>query len=442
MKKYILTAVLALALLLGGTGSAMATTADTASTGAVSPESHQAVLKGSYSVNNNEVIAPAQFDFGTTTAYGTTYSIPAPCPADGSINMTNCGPYASLVMSGSFTRLLTNLACNTTYHYKFEYTVVGGAHVSGSDASFTTQACQLPILPDDQYPLASFPMVGSIGLHSANLAISTDLPNYGSTDDSHIVLPGSAEGFDYGTTTAYGSTLNVTATSATLSGTLTGLACATAYHVRAWATNAAGTGHSTDQTFTTLPCVNAFGVGTLAPSGASLVVKTTMNGQLTGVGETPAPYYTVGFNWGTTAAYGNTAPLPVVTNPSPLPYNFSVNLVDWGYILPACGQTFHYQAFAKTSTGTTVVGGDKTFSTGICSSDIAPGTSTSATAASTATTSTASVAVSVTSSAGGTCSLNLGSSMFSGMGTGSSCTVTSNNAKIMSVANFFATSFH
>lgn len=88
-------------------------------------------------------------------------------------------------------------------------------------------------------------------------------------------------GFDYGTTTTYGS--SAIATPGTLaagrgqtavSAALTGLTCGTTYHYRVSATNSAGTTHGDDLSVTTLSCPNQLtvvkiGNGTLTstPSG-------------------------------------------------------------------------------------------------------------------------------------------------------------------------------
>ena len=65
-----------------------------------------------------------------------------------------------------------------------------------------------------------------------------------------------ARGFNYGLTTAYGSTTNESGTYSTGSYSLdiTGLTCATTYHYRAFSTNSAGTSTGSDDTFTTSAC--------------------------------------------------------------------------------------------------------------------------------------------------------------------------------------------
>jgi hypothetical protein len=76
-------------------------------------------------------------------------------------------------------------------------------------------------------------------------------------------------GFNVGLTTAYGT--NVTAADVLDSGDtftlpVAGLTENTTYHFRAFATNSAGTGVSTDGTFTTVRNPKTNYLGTLAPS--------------------------------------------------------------------------------------------------------------------------------------------------------------------------------
>ncbi|MCX6874714.1 MAG: cadherin-like beta sandwich domain-containing protein [Verrucomicrobia bacterium] len=90
-----------------------------------------------------------------------------------------------------------------------------------------------------------------------------------------------AVSFEYGLTTAYGSTIAATPAPVTgeastaVSASLGGLTSATTYHYRVSATNAAGTSPGTDMTFGTLSSSNAFladlslGSGTLSPAFSS-----------------------------------------------------------------------------------------------------------------------------------------------------------------------------
>jgi hypothetical protein len=70
-------------------------------------------------------------------------------------------------------------------------------------------------------------------------------------------------GFQYGTTTNYGSTVTDPITGSFSTGSfsrnISSLGCKTTYHFRSYATNSSGTGYGSDKTFTTNDCT--------APSG-------------------------------------------------------------------------------------------------------------------------------------------------------------------------------
>jgi hypothetical protein len=68
----------------------------------------------------------AQFDFGTTTAYGTTVA--------GSTGANNVPPNFSGTISSV---AITGLACGTTYHWRLNVTAAG----TGTDQTLTTSAC-------------------------------------------------------------------------------------------------------------------------------------------------------------------------------------------------------------------------------------------------------------------------------------------------------------
>ncbi|MDQ5949353.1 MAG: tripartite motif-containing protein 71 [Patescibacteria group bacterium] len=80
-------------------------------------------------------------------------------------------------------------------------------------------------------------------------------------------------GFDFGTTTSYGSATSTTGSYSTgaYSLDLSDLSCGTTYHFRSFATNSNGTGTSTDATFTTTTCPSA-------PSGPQSLSITTDSG--------------------------------------------------------------------------------------------------------------------------------------------------------------------
>ncbi len=79
-------------------------------------------------------------------------------------------------------------------------------------------------------------------------------------------------GFDFGTSTSYGSPYPQSGSFGTGNFTqnVSGLTCNTAYHFRAYAVNSVGTGAGTDVTFTTSPCPSM--TGTLVPASSSCTI--------------------------------------------------------------------------------------------------------------------------------------------------------------------------
>ena len=112
----------------------------------------------------------------------------------------------------------------------------GGATTVVSPSATTTPSVQIFALPN------------SVTVNSATL-IATLLLNGGATS--------TVEGFNYGTTTAYGTTISTTGSFATgdFTQSLSGLSCGTTYYYQAFATNSAGTSSSSAATFITSPCV-------------------------------------------------------------------------------------------------------------------------------------------------------------------------------------------
>lgn len=204
----------------GGGGQQQAPAATTSA--ATSVADSGATLNGS--VNPEGAATSYKFDYGTTSAYGSS---------------TTAGDAGSGTAAVSESANLTGLSPGTTYHYRIEATNSAGT-AYGSDQTFTTTS------PVVQQP----PAVTT----DAATAISAS----GAVVNGSVNPEGAATSyqFDYGTSTAYGS--NTPAASAgsgssavSESAQLSGLQAATTYHYRIEATNSAGTTYGPDQTFTT-----------------------------------------------------------------------------------------------------------------------------------------------------------------------------------------------
>lgn len=175
-------------------------------------------------VNPNGQAATYQFEYGTTTSYGTTFPTSAP-----SVGAGNAAVSASANISG--------LLPNTTYHYRIDGANAAGTTLGG-DLTFTTGA-SVPVVSTGQATNVSY----------INATLNGTVNPEGQTTNYQ---------FQYGLTTGYGF---VVPSSPTLVGSggnpvpvssfISGLSPNTTYHFRLTATNGSGTTNDVDQTFTT-----------------------------------------------------------------------------------------------------------------------------------------------------------------------------------------------
>lgn len=190
-----------------------------------------------------------QFDYGTTTAYGSSTT-----SADAGTGTADVNASAGI----------TGLTAGTVYHYRVEASNSAGT-TDGSDQTFTT---------------ASVPQPPAVTTGSVSGTSST-----GGTLNGTVNPEGQATTyqFDYGTTTAYGSSAPAGGASAgsgttavSESATLTGLSPSTVYHYRIEASNPTGITDGSDATFTT----SAQGTGVVsydATSTAHVTNSGTLN---------------------------------------------------------------------------------------------------------------------------------------------------------------------
>lgn len=289
------------------------------SSAATSVTSNAATLNGS--VNANGVSTSVTFEYGPTTSYGSTITA-AQSPVTGSIGTP-------------VSAALTGLNPSTTYHFRVKGTNTGGTS-NGSDLTFTTPQ----------------------GAPLVTTSAATSVTKTGATLNGSVTAGGlsSTVAFEYGLTTAYGTTMTATPSPVTgitpvaVSAGLSGLAPNTVYHFRVTSTNASGTTNGSDLTFLTLP--NA-PVVTTTPASNLTANAATLNGSVIANGVSS----TVTFEYGLTTAYGSS--ISAVQSPVTGSSASAVS-ADISGLTP---NTIYHFRVNSTNTGGTTNGSDVTFTT-------------------------------------------------------------------------------
>ena len=239
--------------------------------------------------------------------------------------------------AGSFTSSLTDLTPNTDYHVRAYATNKAGT-AYGADVTFTTTAIVVPTLTTTAVTGMTLTTAASGGNITA--------------DGSGAVT---ARGVCWATTAnpVIGATNTTTDGTGTgvFTSAITGLLAGTGYHVRAYATNSAGTAYGADVPFTTL-AVAVPTVTTAAITGLTLT-SAISGGNVTADGG--AAVTARGVCWATTA------------NPVIGTLNITTNGTGTGVfvsnitgLLP--GTAYHVRAYATNSAGT-AYGADVPFTT-------------------------------------------------------------------------------
>ena len=276
-----------------------------------------AIMNGT--VNANGLSTSVNFEWGHTTSYGLTNSA-TPAVVTGTSNIP-------------VTFNPTTLLPNTTYHYRVVAQNAGGV-IYGADMSFTTNAA----------PTVTTNAATSVTTTGATLNGTVNANNQSSTVT-----------FEYGTTTAYGTT--VTADQSPVSGqvstpvskAITGLAPNTTYHYRVVGTNASGTGYGADLTFNTSVGPPIVTTGSSSPLVFGAILHGTVNANNAST--------TVTFEYGTTAAYGSTATADQspVTGSTDTAVTATISGLSFN-------TTYHYRIVGTNINGTTN-GADMIFTT-------------------------------------------------------------------------------
>ncbi len=247
------------------------------------------------------------FEWGETVAYG------------------NTTPTQSRTTGQTFAQTISGLDPNKTYHFRAFATNEAGTSF-GADRTFTTPVA-LPTTTTD--------------IETGVTAVAADINGTLDNDGGEACDCG----FEWGETIAYGNTTPTQSrtTGQTFQQAIAGLLPNRTYHFRAFATNSDGTAYNSDRTFTTLA---ALPTTTTDPATGD----STVNGTLDDDGGEACD---CGFEYGLTAAYGNTTPTQSRTTGQ----TFEQTIGGL-----AQGTPYHFRAFATNSAGTSY-GADRTFTT-------------------------------------------------------------------------------
>ena len=314
--------------LVATNGSGTATSADktflTPSAPGVSTGTATALSQTSATVNGtvtpHKLDSTWYFEWGPTAAFGSSGPVPNPVvPATASRTDVNLG--------------LTGLSPGTTYYYRLDAYNAAGTTL-GVTRTFVTSGA--PVVLNDAGTATS-----------PSTAALTGSLNPDGLDTTYT--------FDYGTTTAYGSSTPVADAGSSnvatdVAASLSGLSPGVTYHFALVATNGSGTATSADKTFLT---PSAPGVSTGTATALSQT-SATVNGTVT-PHKLDSTWY---FEWGPTAAFGSSGPVP---NPV-VPATASRTDVNLGLTGLSPGTTYYYRLDAYNAAGTTL-GVTRTFVT-------------------------------------------------------------------------------
>ncbi|HEV7584624.1 MAG TPA: alkaline phosphatase family protein [Solirubrobacteraceae bacterium] len=281
-----------------------------------------ATLGASVNPNGGEV-SDCRFEYGPTGAYGS--SLPCgPPPGSGTVPV-------------SVSAQPTGLTANATYHFRVIATNAGGTS-AGADQT-------LKALPNP--PTVETGSAGSLTQTAASLNASVN-PNGGEVSACH---------FDYGTSTAYGSSVPCTAapgsgsSAVAVSAAPTGLKANTAYHFRILASNAGGSGQGSDQGFTTLPTPPT------VETGAASAVKQTTAALNATVNPNGGEVSDCRFEYGTSTAYGSSSPCV------PAPGAGSAPVAATAQLAGLKVNTAYHVRVTATNAGGASAGADQAFTT-------------------------------------------------------------------------------
>ncbi len=271
-------------------------------------------------------VSDCKFEYGTTTAYGSTASC-ASLPGSGT------SPVA-------VSAAVTGLTANTTYHFRISATNPSGTS-KGADETLKTLSNAPTVVTKPATAVTQTTATLNATVNPNGATVTDCKFEVGETTRLHLhALPCSA---------LPGSGTSPVAVSATLEPF--SLEANTTYHFRISATNASGTSVGADETFKTLP--NA---PTVVTKPASAVAQTTATLNAT-VNPNGGEVSDCKFEYGTTDAYGSTASCASLPGSGTSPVAVSAAVTGL-----TANTTYHFRISA-TNPGGTSKGSDLTLKT-------------------------------------------------------------------------------
>src|ERR1035437_5594775 len=263
---------------------------------------------------------------GTITARGTCWATAANPTITDSKTTDGTG-------TGTFTSNLTGLSAGTTYYVR-AYATNSAGTAYGNDLSFATTAT-LPTLTTTAVTSITLTTAVSGGTITSNggTLITVSGICWGTTTNPSITGSHSTDGTTTGSFTS----------------NLTGLSAGDTYHVRAYATNSAGTAYGNDVSFTTTTTVAT--LTTAVPT--SITLTTAVSGRT--ITSNGGALITVScICWGTAL---NPSITDSHSTDGTATGSFTSNLTGL-----SAGTTYHIRAYATNSAGT-AYGNDVSFTT-------------------------------------------------------------------------------